>query len=141
MHYPDHLLKLIALFKKFPGVGSKSAERFAFHLLDWSEEKLREMGQTIEETRKNLKNCDECGCLMERDQCPFCSNSRRNPEIVCVVASPKDVYLIEQTHEFNGLYHVLGGLLSPLQGLAPAPRSIEKLKERVKKLGVREMIF
>lgn len=140
MQYPDHLLKLIAIFKKLPGVGTRSAERFAFHLLGWNEEKLREMSQTIGETKKNLKYCSECGCLTQ-NVCALCQNKDREPEIMCVVASSKDVFLIEQTHAFRGLYHVLGNLLSPFQGLAPAPHAIEKLKERVKKLGVKEMIL
>ena len=140
MIYPDHLMKLIAVFKKLPGVGSKSAERFAFHLLEWPEEKLLEMGHVIEITKKKLKNCLECGFLIE-NLCPFCTSLHRDVEICCVVASSKDVFLIEQTHEFRGLYHVLGGLLSPLQGQFPAPHAVAKLKERVRKLGVKEMIF
>lgn len=140
MNYPDHLLKLIAVFKKLPGVGTKSAERFAFHLLDWPEEKLAEMGKVIETTRKNLNNCSECGCLIEKG-CFFCHNVHRETDILCIVASSKDVFAIEQTHEFRGLYHVLGGLLSPLQGLAPQPGVLEKLKERVKKLGIKELII
>jgi len=140
MHYPDHLLKLIDVFKKLPGVGSKSAERFAFHLLDWPEGKLREMGNTIENTKLFLNYCTECNCLIEQG-CTFCDNPDRNCSVVCVVASHKDVFSIEQTHEFRGLYHVLGSLLSPLQGLSPAPQAIEKLKERVLKLGVKEIIL
>ncbi len=141
MQYPDHLLKLIAVFKKLPGIGAKSAERFAFHLLDWPEEKLVEMSRTIEETSQKLTHCSECGCLMDAKRCAFCTSSHRNPELLCIVASSKDVFLIEQTHEFRGLYHVLGGLLSPLQGMAPAPQAIENLKKRVQKLDVQEMIL
>lgn len=140
MHYPEHLLKLIAVFKKLPGVGAKSAERFAFHLLEWQEEKLQEMGRVIETTKKYLKSCVECGSLIE-ERCPFCQNPERRPDILCVVASSKDVFSIEETREFRGLYHVLGGLLSPLQGLSPAPRALEKLKDRALKLGVKEMIL
>lgn len=140
MQYPDHLQKLITVFKKLPGVGSKSAERFAFHLLDWPDEKLREMGSIIEMTKKNLKHCDECGCIIESD-CFFCQNRQRNHEIICVVACYKDVFSIEQTHEYFGLYHVLGGILSPFQGQAPHPHAIDKLKKRAEKLGVKEMIL
>lgn len=140
MHYPDHLQKLIAVFKKLPGVGSKSAERFAFHILEWPEEKLREMSGVIETTRQNLTSCPECGCLIE-ESCPFCPSTARNQEVVCVVATHKDVFAIEQTHEFRGLYHVLGGLLSPLQGFAPAPQAIHKLKERALRLGIKEIIL
>lgn len=140
MRYPDHLMKLIAVLKKLPGVGSKSAERFAFQMLGWPDEKLQEMGEVIASTKNHLTNCSECGALMEKT-CPFCSHSGRNLSICCVVASHKDVFLIEQTHEFRGIYHVLGSLLSPLQGLSPPTRAIEKLKERSLKLGVKEMIL
>jgi recombination protein RecR len=142
VQYPDHLLKLIAVFKKLPGVGSKSAERFAFHLLGWPEEKLLELSQTIGLTHKNLIYCPECGFLNEVAQvCSACQDPGRDHTTICVVASAKDVFLIEQTHSYGGLYHVLGGLLSPLQGLKPAPHSITKLKERILKLGSEELIL
>jgi recombination protein RecR len=141
MQYPEHILKLIAIFKKLPGVGTKSAERFAFHILDWPTEKLQEMAQTIEMTSFHLKNCEECGSLLET-ACSFCQVARgRNTEIVCVVGSCKDIYLIEQTHAFDGLYHVIGGLLSPLLGRSPSPIAIQKLKERIKKNSIKEMIL
>lgn len=140
MQYPDHLLKLIAVFKKLPGVGTKSAERFAFHVLDWPQEKLIEMSKTIEDTKTILNHCLECGFLIETS-CPLCQDRGRDPTTLCVVASAKDIFLIEQTHEYRGLYHVLGGLFSPLQGMAPAPHSIEKLKERSTRLGTQELIL
>ncbi len=144
MNYPDHLLKLIAILKKLPGVGTRNAERFAFHLLDWPEEKLVEMGQTIAMTSKNLNHCPKCHCLMEKE-CPFCPTpnrlSHRLNDTVCIVASPKDVFAIEQTHEFRGLYHVLGALFSPLHGIAPAPEALETLKKRIAQLNVKELIL
>jgi len=141
MHYPEHLLQLIAVFKKLPGIGTKSAERFAFHLLDWPKEKLAEMAHIIEETKNKLNNCSECGCLVDKKECPFCQDKNRNQEIFCVVASAKDVFLIEQTHAFRGLYHVLGGLLSPIHGQTPPAAAIEQLKNRVQTLGAKELIL
>lgn len=140
LNYPDHLLQLIAVFKKLPGVGAKSAERFAFHLLEWPSEKLSEMGKIIETTKQNLKNCSSCGCLIEKE-CSFCINPKRESNLLCVVASSKDVFAIEQTHEFRGLYHVLGGLLSPLQGLTLSTLALEKLKNRVEQLAINEIIL
>lgn len=141
MHYPEHLQKLIAVFKKLPGVGTKSAERFAFHLLDWSEEKLLEISQVIESTPDRLKKCLECGCLMGKERCSFCQNPHRHQQVLCIVASPKDVFLIEETGEYRGLYHVLGGLFSPLHGQSLGPDVVETLKRRIHALEVKEMII
>lgn len=139
MRYPDHLLKLIALLKKLPGVGSKSAERFAFHLLEWSDEKLAEMGQAIQDTKKYLKNCSDCGSLKGEDPiCPFCDLTVRDSEILCIVASSKDLFSIEETRDYQGLYHVLGTLLSPIHGRIP---QIDPLKKRISDLGVKEVII
>ncbi len=140
MRYPNHLLKLIAVLKKFPGVGSKSAERFAFHLLNWPEDKLSEMATTIQDVKKNLKNCLECGALIE-EQCAVCSDQNRFKETLCIVATAKDIFLIEETREYRGLYHVLGALFSPIHGEAPHAQTIQKLKQRIVDLGIKEIII
>lgn len=140
MRYPDHLLKLISVLKKFPGVGTKTAERFAFHLLDWPEEKLEEMALTIKDINKNLNNCAECGALIEQ-KCGICGDKGRNRELLCITASSKDIFLIEETREYRGLYHVLGALFSPIHGEAPHARTLEKLKTRIGELGVKEIII
>lgn len=138
MQYPDHLLKLIALFRKLPGIGSRSAERFAFDLLNWPAEKIREMAALLEETPKKIFTCPECGALRESD-CHFCHN--RNTQFLCIVRSPKDIFSIEETREYRGLYHVLGHLLSPIQNQAPTPGCISKLKERLQKFETKEVII
>lgn len=140
MRYPEHLLKLIAVLKKLPGIGNKSAERFAFHLLDWPEEKLEEMGKVIANVKKNLNYCIECGALIE-GTCSFCDLSKRHSQAICIVASSRDVYSIEETREYKGLYHVLGGVLSPLQGRLPSASALEKLKKRIVDLGIEEVIL
>ncbi|MCH9626602.1 MAG: Recombination protein RecR [Chlamydiales bacterium] len=140
MHYPDHLLKLISVLKKFPGVGAKSAERFAFHLLDWPDEKISEMATVIKEIKKYLKSCTECGALIEKC-CSICTDKERSQEILCIVASAKDIFAIEETREYRGLYHVLGTLFSPIHGQAPQERIIAKLKERIAALGVKEIVM
>ena len=138
MHYPDHLLKLIATFKKLPGIGARSAERFAFELLDWPEEKIEEMAAVLQETREKIQTCEECGALIESSNCYFCAN--RETDVLCIVRSAKDIFLIEETREYKGLYHVLGQLLSPIHNQAPNPACMRKLKERLEKLGTKEVI-
>lgn len=141
MHYPTHLLKLIQVLKRFPGVGNKSAERFAFHLCNCPHEQLIEMGSVISDIRKHLRECELCGCLAEQGNCPFCQSSNRESHILCVVASLRDVFAMEETREFKGLYHVLGGHISPLDRRGPEHLSIDKLKNRLKTLPVQEIII
>ena len=141
MRYPDHLLKLIQVLKRLPGVGSKSAERFAFHLLTWPEEQLRELGAVVSATKEKLKQCHECGCLVGSEKCFFCHAPHRDPHVMCLIASPRDVYSVEQTQEYRGLYHVLDGLLSPIDRRGPDSLSLPKLKERLKKLEVKELVI
>lgn len=141
MNYPNNLLKLIEVFKKLPGVGTKSAERFAFHLLTCSEKEISEMAKTIASVKVLFKNCVQCGCLIDEKGCSFCNNQQRNHKIICILASPRDVFSIESTREYSGLYHVLGGLLSPLDGKEAKHLHIEKLKNRILSLSVQEVII
>lgn len=139
--YPLHLLKLIDVLRKLPGVGTKSAERFAFEMIGWSDDRLQEMSAVIKDTKSQLKHCSECGCLMGVTTCPFCSEAARRSPRLCIVAMPRDVFAIEATHEFNGLYHVLGALLSPLDGVGPDQLPIAKLIERLNAYRIEEVII
>ncbi|NGX58159.1 MAG: Recombination protein RecR [Chlamydiae bacterium] len=140
-HYPKHLVKLIENLKKFPGVGQKSAERFAFHLIEWTEKELSEFSHVLKNLKKELKTCETCGCL-ERDQgCLFCENNGKNRHLMCVVSHFKDVFAIEETHVYKGLYHVLGGVLSPLEGKGPEHLTIDRLKQRIQDLSVTELVI
>lgn len=141
MKYPPHLLKLIEVLKRLPGVGSKSAERFAFHILTWPESRLQEMSATIKEVPLRLKHCQECGCLIGEEQCPFCLPHRKANGSLCVIASPRDAFSIEETREYKGLYHVLGGVLSPVDGFNAERLALHKLQERIVKLQVQEVII
>lgn len=141
MRYPDHLSKLIHVLRRLPGVGTKSAERFAFHLLTWPEEQLREFGAAVSSTKHLLKQCSLCGCLMGEEGCHFCQAKNRDPSLMCVLASPRDVFSIEETHSYHGLYHVLGGVLSPLERRGPEHLSFDKLKERLIKLQIKEVVI
>ncbi len=141
MRYPDHLLKLIDVLKKLPGVGSKSAERFAFHLLNSKPDQLTEMAKTIQEIPNQLQLCEECGCLADAENCYFCDELRSSYGFLCIIASPKDAYAIENTGEYKGLYQVLGSLLSPMCGIGPENLKIDKLKMRIAKYNIQEVVI
>lgn len=141
MHYPDHLLKLIQLLKKLPGVGNKSAERFAFHLLDWSHKQQEDLASLLTEIKEKLRYCEECGCLKGEAPCQFCHAPQRNKQLICVIAAPRDVYAIEGTHEYKGLYHVLGGVLSPMEKQGPEKLRLQQLEKRIATHQVKEVVL
>jgi recombination protein RecR len=141
MKFPEHLQKLIQVLKRLPGVGNKSAERFAFHMLTLPPEQLFEMGNIVKEIKHKLKQCNECGCLMGDEGCSICDLAERDNDVLCVIATPRDVFSIEETHEYRGLYHVLGGLLSPMDNRGPDRLSLDKLKERIVDLQVKEVVI
>jgi recombination protein RecR len=115
-NYPPPLQQLIGALKLLPGVGTKTAERFAFNLLTWKEEQLGHLSDLVASLKQQIFECPICRCLTSHSGCDFCDTSRRDTSLLCVLGSPKDAYIIEQTHAYKGLYHVLGSLLSPLQG-------------------------
>ena len=141
MHYPVHLVKIIDSFKRLPGVGNRSAERFAFQLLDWKPEYLHEMAALLRELPVKLRHCSECSCLIGEESCPFCRPERAAAQSLCIIASPRDVFAIEQTGEFKGLEHVLGALLSPLDGIGPEKLPIALLKERIATHQISEIVM
>ena len=138
MPYPTHLEKLIHTFQRLPGVGRKSAERFAFHLLTWDEAHRGEMAQVVTEIKDKLSHCTSCGCLVGEEECVYC---KRSTSTLCVVASPRDVFSIEEAGEFRGSYHVLGGTLSPLEGRGPEQLTIDQLIHRVSNGKIEEIII
>lgn len=141
MRFPHHLLKLIQLLKRLPGVGNKSAERFAFQLLTWSHADLVELGEALKVTHHQLQACFSCGCLAGDEGCTFCDVTRRDHHIICVIASLRDVFSVEETRSYQGLYHVLGGVLSPLDKRGPEHLSIAKLKHRIETLPIKEVVI
>ncbi len=140
-HYPPHLHSLIEAFKKLPGVGSKSAERFAFSVIDWEQAELRQLGELIAVTKEKIVPCSDCGCLLQDSNCPFCTEERFQSKMLCVIASPKDAYTLESTHAFRGLYHVLGGLISPLDGFGPEKLLFKPLIDRIKAHNIEEVVL
>lgn len=141
MKYPTHLLRLIDLLRKFPGVGYKSAERFTFDLLEWTPLEHHEMAEAIRTIREKIKSCDDCGCLYDDKQCRYCQSERAFSQKMCIIASAKDAFAIETTGEYKGLYHVLGGVLSPIDGFGVEKIQLNKIKQRISELSIKEIII
>jgi recombination protein RecR len=131
MKYPAHLQKLIQVLKKLPGVGSRSAERFAFELLEWTDHDLIQFGKVVSDTPNHIHFCEECGALTEPDNCVFCTDPKRNTGVLSIVRSAREIFAIESSGEFKGHYHVLGGVLSPLSGIGPEHLRLEPLFRRI----------
>ncbi len=138
--YPLALQQLIASLKMLPGVGSKTAERFAFQLLTWQDEPLESFAEVIATLKTKIHTCPACNCLMDKEVCEFCDINKRDSSLLCIISSPKDAYAIEETHMYKGLYHVLGGLLSPLDGRTVERLNLPPLLQRISTLQIREVI-
>ncbi|GIU94446.1 MAG: recombination protein RecR [Gaiellaceae bacterium] len=132
---------LVAQLTKLPGIGRRTAQRLAFHLLSARPEDALELARAIEEVKTRVRFCRTCGNLTEEELCEICSDPRRDRSRICVVEQPVDVVSIERTGEYRGLYHVLGGALSPLDGVEPADLRIDGLLERVADDGVEEVVL
>ena len=126
---------------KLPGIGRKTALRLALHLLRREPEEAEALGRSIIDMCRGVKYCSRCHNISEEEVCPICSDTRRDPLTVCVVESVKDVITVEATHQHHGLYHVLGGLISPLEGVGPQDVEIASLVQRVADEGIREVIL
>ena len=139
--YPFELTQLIAYLKKWPGVGTKTAERFAFQTLSWQDSDLQSLALLLSQLKEKVTHCPECHCLKDQNPCPFCHSDRRNRSQLCIIASARDVYAVEETGIYNGLYHVLGGLLSPMDGKTPEHLHLDQLKNRITTLQIQEIII
>jgi recombination protein RecR len=137
---PDSLQRLIEEFTKLPGIGRKSAQRLALYILKQPAGEVREMAGALIDLKEKMRYCSVCWNFTEVDPCPICSNSRRDSRKICVVEEPSDVLAIERTSEYRGLYHVLGGALSPLEGIGPDGIRVRELLPRVGE-GVEEVIL
>jgi recombination protein RecR len=132
---------LIAQLSHLPGIGNRTAQRLAFHLLRVSTEEAGALAEAIREAKERIGFCRECGNLTEEELCAVCADARRDRSVICVVEQPADVLSMERTHEFRGLYHVLGGALSPLDGVEPQHLRIDELVRRVESNGVEEVVL
>lgn len=131
MFYPEALRDAIASFKKFPGIGEKSAERYALSSLELSEEDIDNFVKSLKACKDTLKNCKICGHLTDEDICNICKNSDRESNLICVVEDYKSVFMFEKSGTFNGKYHVLNGLISPVDGIYPEDINLSSLMDRI----------
>lgn len=142
MNYPSKLIaEAVAEFKRLPGIGEKTALRLVLHLLKQDEAKVARFSQAVEEMRNNIQTCRSCHNYSDEELCSVCSNPNRDMSVVCVVENIRDVIAIENTGTFRGLYHVLGGIISPVNGVGPDDLQIDSLVERIAKEGVEEVIM
>ena len=130
--FPDSILQLIDAFSCFPGIGRKTAQRMAFHVLKSSSNIASQLSQSVINMKSKIRFCSICNGITENDPCNICSNSKRDQSSICIVEQASDVYTFEKTNSYYGVYHVLGGVLSPLDGVGPDDLTIQSLVNRVK---------
>ena len=135
------LQKLIEQFERLPGIGHKSAQRLAFHVLNMKKEEAEAFSKIILEAHEKIKKCSCCCNLAEEELCPICKSSKRDGSVVCVVEDPRDVMAFERTHEFEGMYHVLHGVISPMNGVGPEDITIKELLSRMGDGKIQEVIM
>ena len=144
MIYPNSLEKAIVYLKKLPGIGERSAERMALSLLDMDDEDIKNLSSSIIDCKNNIHECPICGSLTEKDICEICEkaeNNFRNKNLICVLEDVKSVFAFEESGKFDGTYHVLGGLISPIDGIGPDDINIANLIKRIEKLDKPEIII
>ena len=139
--YPNSVKNLVDCFKDLPGIGEKTAERLTFSLMNFDKERLTSFADAIIDLRDKIINCRICGNISENDVCEICSDSSRNDKIIFVVEKAKDISLFEKINVYNGKYHVLGGLISPLEGIGPEDINMNSLIERIDKYNIDELIL
>lgn len=139
--YPKSIKNLIESFKYLPGIGQKTAERLAFSVLDFDQEQIELFSNSLEDVKKNVRLCKICNILTEEDLCFVCSDCTRNKDVLCVVDDVKTVFVFESMGMFKGQYHVLDGLISPLEGINPEDIGIAQLLDRIKNNSFSEIIF
>lgn len=139
--YPSKLQQLIDSFKYLPGIGEKTAERLAFSVMDMDEERVEYFSESLKNVKKYIHRCPICNSLTDLDLCDICDNKNRDDNVLCVVEDPKSVFLFEKLCLFKGKYHVLKGLISPLDGINPEDIELEKLIDRVKNETFTEIIL
>lgn len=139
--YTKSVQKLIDNLSKLPGLGSKSAERLALYIINMKKSEVKDLASSIWNAKKNSNYCKICNNFSESEICEICSSTKRNKKVICVVEHPKDVIALEKSHSFNGVYHVLMGTISPLDGIAPEDIAVGKLIKRLKENEVEELII
>lgn len=141
VYYPKPLARLVGEFERLPGIGPKGAQRLALHVLRMPPEQIRSLADALEGLQDGIRFCTVCSTYSEGEVCDICSDPRRDSTIICVVAEPRDLIAMEKTNEFRGKYHVLHGVISPLEGITPDKLKIKELLYRVSEAGVKEVIL
>jgi recombination protein RecR len=139
--YAEPIERLIDEFRKLPGIGAKSAQRLAYSVLRRSREDAERLSHAIIEVKEKIRSCSRCNNFSDRDPCNYCNNTARSNETICVVEEPHDILAIERTREYHGQYHVLHGVLSPINGIGPEDLKLKNLLERLREGNVREIIL
>lgn len=141
MHYPEPISKLIDSFMKLPGIGPKTAARLAFFVLTMKEDTVSNFAKALIDAKRNLMYCSTCGHITDIDPCHICSDQQRDPSMICVVQDPKDVIAMEKMRDYNGLYHVLHGAISPMDGVGPEDINVASLLTRLHDERIQELIL
>ncbi|HEX9224116.1 MAG TPA: recombination mediator RecR [Candidatus Acidoferrales bacterium] len=139
--FAEPIARLIDELKHLPGIGQKTAQRLAFHLLRATPEEALALADSIRDAKQNIRECSVCNNITDTDPCFYCTSASRTRKTICVVEEPHNILAIEKTRQYSGLYHVLGGALSPLQGVGPDQLKIKSLIDRMKNSGVEEIIL
>jgi len=141
MHYAKPLAKLVSEFEKLPGIGPKSAQRLAFHVLRITEDEARSLAEAVLDVKQSIRLCPVCYNFTDQERCEVCCDEKRDRSFLCVVAEPRDVVAMEKTNEFRGMYHVLGGVISPMDGVGPEMLKIRELLARIGEGEIREVLL
>ncbi|MBF2463428.1 recombination mediator RecR [Listeria welshimeri] len=141
MHYPEPITNLMDSFMKLPGIGPKSAARLAFYVLDMKEDDVLDFAKALVDAKRNLSFCSVCGHITDKDPCYICSDTSRDRSVICVVQESKDVIAMEKMRDFHGLYHVLHGTISPMDGIGPEDINIPDLLKRLQDDTIEEVIL
>ncbi|CDA91988.1 recombination protein RecR [Firmicutes bacterium CAG:238] len=139
--YPKPLARLINEMSKLPGIGTKTAQRLSFYILSLEDKEAEQLASAILTAKKEMKYCSVCGNLTDEDPCAICSDKSRKADTICVVESPKDVMAMERIREYNGLYHVLHGVISPMEGIGPEDINLMSLLKRLQANDIKELII
>lgn len=139
--YSPSIEKLIENFERLPSIGHKTAIRLAYHMLDMNEQEIAEFTNAITEAKQKLKYCSICYNISDTDPCPICSNPKRDPSTICVVEDVRDIMAMERTNEYKGVYHVLHGTISPMNGIGPDDIKIKELLNRIRGNDIKEIII
>jgi recombination protein RecR len=141
MNYARPLARLVGEFEKLPGIGPKSAQRLAYHVLRMTPDDARQLAEAIQDVKERIRSCTRCYNFTDQEVCEICRSDRRDHSLLCVVAEPRDLLAMERTNEYRGSYHVLGGAISPLEGIGPEALRLTELVARVQDGSVKEVIL